>query len=246
MSGTVALILARAGSKGVPGKNTRPVANRPCIAWTIDHALDAARIGCIVVSTDCPEAMRIAREMGVEVHERPAQHATDRARVDDAARDALETVDPVSAYTSIVLLYANVPVRPVGLLDRAAKLLVESGADSVQSYQPVGKHHPWWTARIDNATGVVRAWDGDVLNHNVYRRQDLPPAYIPDGAVLALSRRALMLEIEDVTPGPHAFFGRDRRAVINPEGSVVDVDNEVDLLVAEFMIQRAMTQGARS
>lgn len=246
MGGTVALILARAGSKGVPGKNVRPVAGRPCIAWTIDHAVAASRIARVVVSTDCRDAMRVALEMGVEVHERPDHLAIDTARVDDAARDAIEAIDPQHDHTSIILLYANVPVRPDGLLDRAAELLVQSKADSVQSYQPVGKHHPWWTARVDNATGVVTAWDGDVLNHGVYRRQDLPSAYIPDGAVLALSRPALMLEIEDVTPGPHAFFGRDRRAVVNPEGSVVDIDNEVDLLVADFLIQKRLQEGAVS
>lgn len=240
----IALILARAGSKGVPGKNTRPVAGRPCIAWTIEAALASERIDRVVVSTDSPEAVHIARDMGVEAHQRPAHLATDGARVDDAARDALRSIDPDAQQRSIVLLYANVPVRPPGLLDRAVDLLVSTSADSVQSYQPVGKHHPWWTARIDDATGVVRAWEGDVLNHAVFRRQDLPPAYIPDGGVIALSRRALMLDIEDVAPGPHAFFGRDRRAIVNPEGSVVDVDSEVDLLVAEFLLQKRLAQNA--
>jgi CMP-N-acetylneuraminic acid synthetase len=136
-----------------------------------------------------------------------------------------------------VILYANVPVRPRGLIDRALELLASSGCDSVQSYQPVGKHHPWWTARVD-AEGQVTAWEGEVLNHGVFRRQDLPPAYGPDGAVLAVTRRALMLEIPGVAAGPHAFFGRDRRGVINPEGSVVDIDTPLDLVVADVMLRQ--------
>jgi CMP-N,N'-diacetyllegionaminic acid synthase len=151
----------------------------------------------------------------------------------------------LSPASPIVILYGNVPVRPADLTDRAVKLLVESGADSVQSYAPVGKYHPWWMARVDPDSGTVRPWEGDVLNHGIFRRQDLPPVYVPDGGVIAVRREALMLEIEGVRPGPHAFFGRDdagrRRGVINPEGAVVDIDSRVDLLVAEALLNK---QGA--
>jgi N-acylneuraminate cytidylyltransferase len=140
------------------------------------------------------------------------------------------------ASSPIVILYANVPVRPRDLIDRAVALLNSSGCDSVQSYQPVGKHHPWWTARLDGG-GRVGPWEGDVLNHGVFRRQDLPPAFIPDGGIIALTKRALFCEIPGVAPGPHAFFGHDRRGVINPEGSVVDIDAPTDLLVADAILR---------
>jgi CMP-N-acetylneuraminic acid synthetase len=138
----------------------------------------------------------------------------------------------------IVILYGNVPVRPHDLTDRAVTLLQESRADSVQSYAPVGKYHPWWMARVDAESGAVRPWEGEVLNHGVFRRQDLPAAYVPDGGVIVLTREALMLEIAGVTSGPHAFFGRDdrRRGVINAEGAVVDIDSRVDMMVAEAIL----------
>jgi CMP-N,N'-diacetyllegionaminic acid synthase len=230
MTRAVAIILARAGSKGVPGKNIRPVAGRPCVAWTIEHALRSRSVSRVVVSSDDPRALWIAREMGAQALDRPAPLATDTARVDDAARDALARVGGGST-DPVVILYANVPVRPADCTDRAVAMLASSGADSVQSYQPVGKHHPWWTARLDDS-GSVRPWEGSVLNHGVYRRQDLPPAYIPDGGVIALTPRALRLEVPGVPPGPHAFFGADRRGIINPEGSVIDIDTEADLLAA--------------
>lgn len=238
--GALAVILARAGSKGVPGKNTAPVGGRPCIAWTIEHAQQANSVSRIAVSTDCPEARRIALDMGGEVVERPADLASDRATVDDGARHAVRALgaecDPV------VILYANVPVRPAGLIDRALAMLEEQGADSVQSYAPVGKYHPWWTARVDAASGAVRPWEGEVLNHGVFRRQDLPPAHIPDGGVIAVTREALFCEL-GVAPGPHAFFGREerRRGVINPEGSVIDIDSHTDLLVADAVLRAAGT-----
>lgn len=238
MSGATAIILARGGSKGVPGKNTRMVAGKPCIAWTIELAQRSRHIARVVVSSDDPTALHIAQQLGALALVRPPQLAHDTARVDDAARDALTRLD-YDEHTAIVILYANVPVRPDGVLDRCLELLASSTADSVQTYQPVGKYHPWWTARVDPASGQVGPWEGDVLNHGVFRRQDLPPAFIPDGAAIALTPRALRLEVPGVAAGPHAFFGRDRRGIINPEGSVVDIDQETDLLVADAILRQA-------
>ncbi len=246
----VAVILARRGSKGVPGKNVAPVGGRPCIAWTIEAAIRAARVGTVVVSTDDPAAKAVARSFGpgVLVADRPRGLAGDTARIDDAARHAVEWLERAlsapaqvgrvssSPCSAVVILYANVPIRPPGLIDDAVALLTRAGCDSVQSYAPVGKFHPWWTARLDARTGRVRPWQGSVLNHGVYRRQDLPPACIPDGGVIALTRAALFCQ-RGAAPGPHAFFGRDRRGIVNPEGAVVDIDAPVDVLVADALVR---------
>lgn len=239
---TAAIILARGGSKGLPGKNRRVVAGRPCLAWTMDAALAAQRCGAVdrvALTTDDRELMAMAREAGVDVIERPTELASDRATVDDAARHATLALEARTgeSFEAVVILYANVPVRPEGLIVRAAALLRESGADSVQSYAPVGKHHPWWTAVVDERGGV-RPWEGAVLNHGVFRRQDLPAAHGPDGGVLAVTRRALFLEIAGVAAGPHRFFGKERRGLVNEEGSVVDIDSEIDLLVADAILRR--------
>ncbi len=250
MAPAVAIILARKGSKGVPGKNTAMVGGRPCIAWTIDAAIQAARVGMVVVSTDDFRAKAVARSFGpaVMVVDRPRALAGDRATVDAAARHALERVErtawapgPVGRTScppssEIVILYANVPIRPAGLIDEALAMLASTGCDSVQSYAPVGKHHPWWTARVDATSGRVKPWQGRVLNHGVFRRQELPRAFVPDGGVIALTRAALFRQ-RGVPPGPHAFFGRDRRGIINAQGSVIDIDSPVDLLVADAVLR---------
>ncbi len=236
----VAVILGRAGSKGVPGKNMAQVGGKPCARWTIEAAKASRSVAHVVVSTDDARLQDLAAGEGVVVVRRPPELASDGARVDDAARHAVtefESKHATLAETApIVLLYANVPVRPGDLIDRAVELLVSSHCDSVQSYQGVGKNHPWWTARLDE-TGRVHPWEGAVLNHGVFRRQDLPPAFIPDGGVIALTRRALFCQISGVEAGPHAFFGRDRRGVVNPEGSVVDIDSASDLLAADAMLR---------
>jgi CMP-N-acetylneuraminic acid synthetase len=234
-SSVLAVVLARGGSKGCPGKNTAMVGGRPCIAWTIEAALKARSVEAVMVSSDDAEALRIAKEMGAAALPRPRELATDNARIDDAARHAVGIAGAKSG-AIIVILYANVPVRPEGLIDRAVDLLVKTCADSVQSYAPVGKFHPWWTARIDGQ-GQVHPWEGEVLNHGVFRRQDLPQAVIPDGGVIAVTRRSLFLEVPGAPDGPHAFFGVSRRGVLNEEGSVVDIDSKIDLIVADAVLR---------
>lgn len=230
----VAIVLARAGSKGLPGKNTAAVGGRPCIAWTIDAARESEVIDEVWVSSDDRDALSIARSMGAGAIERPADLAGDNATVDAAARHAVGEL--AGEPDEIVILYANVPVRPAGLIDRAVGLLRRSGCDSVQSYAPVGKHHPWWTARVDAGTGEVSPWEGDVLNHGVFRRQDLPSACIPDGGVIACSADALMLRL-GAEDGPHAFFGRNRRGVMTGEGEVIDIDSRIDQIVADVVLR---------
>lgn len=238
MSGALAVILARAGSKGVPGKNLRLVGGRACVMWTIDAAKAAKQVSRVVLSTDSAELREMALAAGIDVVARPAELASDTAPVDDATRHAVRSIEDAgnSAVEDVVILYGNVPVRPDGLIDRAIDMLCQTKADSVQSYAPVGKHHPWWTAVVDDRTGSVKPWEGDVLNHGIFRRQDLPPAHIPDGGVLVVTRRALFHEIPGVAPGPHAFFGAKRAGIVNPEGSVIDIDSETDLLVADAVL----------
>ncbi|MEO1511057.1 MAG: acylneuraminate cytidylyltransferase family protein, partial [Planctomycetota bacterium] len=189
-----AIVLARGGSKGLPRKNVLPIAGKPCVRWTIDQALDAGTTDLVVVSSDDAEVLSIAADARARTHLRGPELASDTATVDAAARCAATDLEA----DTLVILYGNVPVRPADLIDRAVRALGATGADSVQSFARVGKHHPWWTARLDEATGLVGPWEGDRLNHGVHRRQDLPPAYIPDGGVIALTRDALFRRIERV------------------------------------------------
>ena len=228
----LAIVLARGGSRGLVRKNALPVAGRPCVSWTISAARAAETVGTVVLSSDDQELLRIGALEGAVPHHRSPGLSSDSATVDDAARDVAER----HAGDPVVILYGNVPVRPEGLIDRAVRTLVETGADSVQSYTDVGKHHPWWTARVGE-DGAVTPWEGEVLNHGVFRRQDLPEAYIPDGGVIAVTRAALFHELEGVPAGPHAFFGRERRGVVTEHGSVVDIDTKVDLLVADAVLR---------
>ena len=236
-----AIILARGGSKGLPGKNHALVGGQPCIQWTIDAAKLASSVTQVVVSSDDPKILEIATSNNCVAVERPNELAHDTATIDNAARHAYETIG--SPQGPILILYANVPVRPDGLLDDAISLLIETNCDSVQSYARVGKHHPWWTVKL-NKDGSVLPWEGDTLYHNCFRRQDLPAASVPDGGVIALTPEALMCTLG--TPdGPHAFLGNDRRGIQTNEGDVIDIDSRIDLLVADAILKERVAHAHR-
>lgn len=238
-SAALAVIIGRAGSRGLPGKNARIVAGRPMVAWSVAHAAACPEIGSVVVSTDGPEIAAAAREAGAAVLMRPARLAGDHTSVIETVRHAVAAIEdgavpeipagPRPAGTPIVILYANVPVRPRGLAGRAVRMLLDTGADSVQSYADVGKHHPAWMVRLD-ADGRVAPLDPAAPD----RRQDLEPLRLPDGGVIAVRR-----ELLDHGPHPHAFLGRDRRGIVTAPGDVVDVDDAADLAVADARLRNA-------
>ena len=223
---TLAVIIGRAGSKGLPGKNARLLAGQPMICHAIEDALAAQHVDRVIVSTDGKAIADAAQSMGVQVVRRPPELASDTATVDSAVRHAVQAID--SDESIIVILYANVPVRPDDLIDRAVAMLIETGADSVQSYSDVGKFHPHWMVTLDSDRRVKPH-----MANTVYRRQDLPELLIPNGGVIAVTKQSLFHVIEGQ---PHAFLGTDRRGIVSPAGSVIDVDNQMDFVIAEAML----------
>ena len=236
------MILARAGSKGLPGKNAIPLLGRPLCAWTFEHAVAARVAGVIaevVVSTDCDRVAAAAGEAGLAVIERPAGLADDTATVDAAARHACDAVDPGPnrRFDAVVILYANVPARPDTLIADAMTKLRTTGCDSVQSVCPVGKYHPAW----------MKTLDGDRLRPNppyadlkIHRRQDLPPLFQLDGGIIAVTR----VSLDRVDPtDPHAFLGEDRRAVLTEPGAVIDIDTAADLALAAAVLAATTRRG---
>ena len=225
----LAVILARAGSKGLPNKNSLLLANRSMIGYTIDHATESELIDAVCVSTDAPDVADFSRAAGVFVVDRPAHLATDTATVDAAARHAVETYEAVRApVTHVVILYANVPIRAPGIVDQVVDHLTRTGADSVRTLAPVTKQHPDWLHRLD----------GDRMmpfrQNSIYRRQDLEPLYYHDGAAVAVTRAALFTTSPDDN---HAFMGTDRRGLARNPGDTVDSDSIDDLRIAEAILR---------
>lgn len=226
------IILARAGSKGLPDKCVRDLLGRPVIAYTFDHARNSRLLSGLVFSTDSEPAKAIARTFEIETIDRPAELANDTATVDSAARHAVLEWERRhnQSVSSVALLYGNIPVRPEGLIDRAVAHLQSSGADSVRSVAPATKQHPDWLHRLSNDRM------SQYRENSIYRRQDLEPLYYHDGAVAVVTRRALFDALK--TPDDHqSFLGRDRRAVVCAPEDAVDIDGPLDLCIAEALLK---------
>jgi len=235
---TLGVILARAGSKGLPDKCVRPILGRPMIDYTIDHGLAARTLCDLILSTDSAAARRRATDRGLTVIDRPAALADDTATIDAAARHAVEAWEALhgARVDAVCILYANIPVRAAGAIDRAVAQLRDSGASSVRSVAPIGKHHPDWLHRLD----------GDRMRqfrtNSIHRRQDLEPLFYHDGAILVVTRTALF-DARRVADDAQGFLGDDRRAMILTQTDAVDVDEAGDLALAEAILAGAAPRG---
>lgn len=230
---SIAVILARGGSKGLREKNAQPLAGKTVLGWTIEHAMGTPGLDRIVLSTDSDELARVGSRYGIDVVLRPPHLCHDTAPVADAVRFTVEADESgVIHHERVAILYGNVPVRPANLTSRALARLTETGCDSVQSLSPVGKRHPYWMKMLGGP-------DSDKIvpfvDNAVDRRQDLPEVYALDGGVIAVSRDSLFTYDRS---HPHTFLGEDRRAVTSPEGAVVDIDTQQDLDLAEIILRR--------
>lgn len=233
---TLGVILARSGSIGLPNKHLLPLMGPPVIGYTFDHARRSTRLARVAVSSDCPQILAMAKWAGFDEIKRPAELATSEASVQDVMLHAMHVIerrDPSFKADSLVVLYGNVPVRPEGVIDRCIETLAESKCDSVRTFCPVGKWHPNWMWRVD-ANSAIPTKFAD--NGSIHRRQDLEQLHLHDGAVVAVSRNA-MLRGEEFPADPHAFFGNDWRGVETAMGETVEIDHLRDLYWAEAVLR---------
>jgi N-acylneuraminate cytidylyltransferase len=226
------VILARAGSQGLVNKHMLDLLGRPVISYTFDHVRTSKRLTRVVVSTDCPQIAALARSQAFATLARPAELASSDASVQSAMLHAMNTLEARGDFRAdvLVVIYGNVPVRPAEVFDRAIHTLLSSGCDSVRSFCPVGKWHPAWMSRLDGDR-VLPLQPG-----SIHRRQDLCPLWLHDGAVVVVSRQA-MLRGASCPEDPHAFFGVDRRGFETQPGDTVEIDHRRDLYWAEAVLR---------
>ena len=226
------LIVARAGSKGIPNKNLLNLGGRPVLAYTIEDARKSKTITRIVVSTDSADIAHAAAQRGVEVIDRPPELATDEARLDYVVRHALDLLKRREGYVPdvIALLAGNVPLREEGIIDRCVEHLLRTGADSVRSFSATGKYHPQWMNRIEGDR--VSEYERLVS----YRRQDLEPLYIHDGACIAVRFQTVADSIHHLKDN-FCLLGNDRRGIISNDGATVEIDTARDVYAAEAALK---------
>ena len=216
----VAVIPARGGSKGVPGKNLRRVGGVSLVARAVHAARAADSIAEVYVSTDDPRIAAEARAAGGAVIDRPVELAGDSATSESALLHALEVLDagdrPVDV---LVFLQCTSPFVAASDLDAAVTLVLGGAADSV--FAAVANHTFLWRPEGDRVVGV---------NHDAsrrQRRQDRDPEYRETGGFYAF-------RADRFAAVGHRFF--DRTAVVEvPELTALEIDTEADLAVASAL-----------
>lgn len=220
----IALIPARGGSKGVPGKNIRPLKGKPLIAYAIDCAKGSKYVDRVIVSTDDPETADVARRYGAEVpFLRPAHLATDSSMAVDTY---IYTVDRLAetenaSVDSFVVLLPTTPLRTSGDVDRAIGLFLEKNADSVISYTP--EAHPVRWHKYINDDGSFE----NVFEETLANRQELRKSYYPNGAIYVF-RTSVVKARKYYTDNSYAY--------VMPRERSVDIDTEEDFRLAEFLL----------
>lgn len=218
----LAVIPARGGSKGLLRKNIAPIAARPLLAWTIDAALGARYVDAVVVSSDDEEVLGVAIELGARTVKRPAALAQDDSRAIDVLLHVIERLD--NPFDVIACLQPTSPLRRSEHIDGALALLVSTGADSCVSISSVVKP-PHWMYHLDERGLLQRAFPDLPLAN---RRQDIPSLFSLNGAIYLVSTEQFREE-KRLTTGKCVGYQ------MRPEDSI-DIDNELDLRFAEFLL----------
>ena len=191
------VVTARAGSKGIPGKNTKLLAGKPLIAYTIEAALASGVFDRLILSTDDEQAARIARDLGCEVpFMRPADLSTDgtpHLPVMVHAAAWLREHDRYDPEWTMILMPTS-PLRQPRHIVESVELALSSGADSVVSVDEVPAHfHPLRMLTVDDR-GWARLLVGDrPVRQRPVRRQGMPPAWVFNGAIY-LFRTTLLFD----------------------------------------------------
>ncbi len=126
-----AIIPARGGSKGIPGKNIVPVAGKPLIVWTIEAAKAAQCVGDVIVATDCRDIADVSLSAGARVFWRSAESATDNAPSETVLTEVVSS--EYRNAEAIVFLQATSPCRPWNAIDEAVQQFRSHAADSLFS-----------------------------------------------------------------------------------------------------------------
>ncbi|MFF2494512.1 cytidylyltransferase domain-containing protein [Agromyces sp. NPDC058064] len=219
----VAIIPARGGSKGLPGKNLMRLGGVSLVGRAVAAARAARTVGTVLVSTDDEEIARVARAAGAEVVDRPAELAGDAASSESALLHALDEHFDGGAVPPVTLfIQATSPFIDPSDLDAAVTRVASHEADSV--FAAVESHAFLWRAAGDGA--VFGA------NHDAgvrRRRQDREPEFRETGAFTAMRTAGFRA-------ARHRFFGRIAPQLV-PALHGVDIDTAADLVVARALVE---------
>ena len=219
------VIPARGGSKGIPGKNIKPLGGKPLIAYSVEVARQLAPDSDICVSTDDPAIADVVREMGLEVpFMRPDYLATDNCGTYEVLLHAVKFFEKLGRrYDTMVLLQPTSPLRTADDVRRCLEAYT-SDVDMVVTVVEAASN-PYYNCYETDADGFLHISKGD---GSYVRRQDAPKAWEYNGAVYVIN-------IDSLKQMPLSKFPR-RRMVEMERRRSIDLDTPLDWMVAEAVV----------
>jgi len=233
-SKVVAIIPARGGSKGLPGKNIINLAGKPLIAYTIETALKSNYIDRVIVSTDDKKIARISEEFGAEIpFLRPRYLAGDTVHTPPVVGHAVKFLEK-KGYNAdlIVTLQPTSPLRRIATLNKAIKMIYRSGFGSVVSVRPSG-YPPYWAIKIKRKKVIPFVSDG--VDYFKKERQQLAKTYEIDGSIYVTRRKAMRQKSAIIVTG-------NCGAIVSGHEESLDVDTREDIEKIKKTIKKYKTK----
>ena len=225
----IAIIPARGGSKGLPGKNIKKMNDKPLIWYTINAAKKSKFVDKIIVSTDDEKIAKIAKVYKAEI---PFMRPKELARDDSLAIDNyIYTIDRLNKefkynIVEFIILQPTSPLRTSLDIDNAIQIFMEKEANSVISVSET-IHSPLWSKRIDEK-GILRNYfDIKIGNKN---RQEIEKAYMPNGAIFVF-KFSLLKEL-------YSYYSDKTYPYIMPLERSIDIDSKLDFEFAEYLMKK--------
>ena len=221
------LIPARAGSKGLPGKNTKMLGDKPLIAYSINFAINNVKEGDeICISTNDERVLDLATKLGLEVpFVRPEELASDTAKSYDVIMHAINYYENNNKHFDLVLLLQ--PTSPFRSQEDFKKL-IESYEDHIEMVVSVkeSKENPYFTLFEENEHGFLdKSKKGDF-----HRRQDSPQVFAFNGSMY-------LMKVSALKDKSISEFKRIKK-IIMPEERSIDIDTLADWALAEFYLEK--------
>ena len=229
----LAIIPARSGSKGVKDKNIKLLAGRPLIEYAIMAAKSSVSISRLIISTDSERIAKIADKLGVEVpFIRPKELARDNSSLVSVNQHAFSFFKEKGiSYDAVLSLQPTNPFVTAETIEKIINLFISSQCDSVTTIAEIRAGHPYIAKEL-LAENKIANFCQIPPNEKIAPRQERKKAYYLTGGIYLREKQIL----DTAKPTDHCL-GEDARAVVVNEFEAADINNEIDLRFAEFLIQ---------
>ena len=214
------IIPARGGSKGIYKKNIKLLNGKPLIWYTFSAALSSRLLTRTIVSSDDDDILRVCKELGMDIpFKRPADLGRDDTPTLPVILHAIESLEKIGEhYDAVCLLQPTTPLRSPNLIDNAIKLFLEKKADSLITVRMVPpEYNPHWAFELDKDHFLHISTGEETI---IPRRQELPNAYIRDGA--------LYITKVEIIKHRNSVYGRSIAYIEHNHKHHVNLDNIAD------------------